>query len=145
VRFFDFRCRECGTVGEVLLPSAQDILPCSCGGLADRVLTAPFIGNKAKGRYPYVDTQLGITVESPQHRERVAKERGLLIMGPDEHRRALANAPESDPEPSVDSKGWREAAEKAWADIKSGNVPPDITIPTLADVDATVLTSETEI
>lgn len=142
MRFFDFKCRKCGSVGEVLLPSSQDILPCSCGGLADRVLVgSPVIKGKNKGRYPYFDTQLGVTLESSQHRDRIAKERGLIIMGPDEHRRALANAHDAT-EPSVDSAGWKDAAEKAWSDIKSGNVPSEITIPTLADVEATTILSE---
>lgn len=121
-------------------------IPCSCGGTATRVwVRAPGVGNKAKGKFPYFDTQLGITLESPQHRERVAKERGLVIMGAEEHERTIraANA-NAEPESMIDGERWRDAAEKAWNDMKYGNVPMNLPIPTVNDleVDQPMLVSQ---
>jgi len=119
----DFRCLKCGIVGEALVESGTTLTGCSCGGLAVLVwLKAPGVANKSKGIYPRFSTQLGCLVESAQHENRVAKEKNLYAMGPEEHTRTLKNLSEPE-EVYVDPQGFREAAEKAYAEIKSGNVP----------------------
>ena len=79
---------------------------------------------KAKGKYPYFDVQLGLTIDSPKHRDNVAKARGLEIMGNEEWNRSR-NAPRS-PDPvdsdEVDPK-LIECAKRAWDDVKFGRVP----------------------
>ena len=81
---------------------------------------------KSKGKYPYFDTQLGLTVDSSQHRDKVAKERGLITMGKEEWNRSR-NAPRA-PDPvdsdEVDPK-LIEYAKRAWDDVKFGRVPDE--------------------
>lgn len=77
-----------------------------------------------KGRYPYFDTQLGITLESSQHRDRVAKERGLIAMGPEEYERSR-NAPRTSHPMDSDEvdPNLIECAKRAWDDVQFGRVP----------------------
>ena len=81
---------------------------------------------KTKGNIPYFDKQLGVTLESSQHRDRVAKERGLVVMGVQEYNRSR-NAPHTpDPldDPNPDPK-LIEIAKKVWDDHKYGRVKPE--------------------
>lgn len=143
MRFHDYCCQTCGTTGEFLLDSPLDVIRCTCGGFATRVwLKAPGIKNKAKGLFPQYDIQLGMTVESPQHRDRILKERGLTVISKKEFDRLPEPTPIEE-QNFVDKAAWREAAEKAWNDIKYGNVPP-AEIPTVKDleVDTPILVSQ---
>lgn len=123
----DYFCSSCGSGFEAMVDVGQRVLPCpSCHtGKADRVFkkVASMLG-KSKGRFPYFDTQLGVTLESSQHRDRVAKERGLVAMGPEEFERSR-HAPRT-PDPmdtdAVDPK-LIECAKRAWDDVKFGRVP----------------------
>lgn len=142
MRFYDFKCQLCGHTDELLLGKPVDFARCYCGGNAVRVwVKGPMVGNKQKGKYPYFDIQLGVTLESPQHRDRIAKERGLTILGNDEWERTRKAQPEEAPPPTVNHEKWIQAAEETYAQMIAGNIP-NVTVPTLADVDAPSLISD---
>ena len=124
---YDVRCTKCGAPGECYFessaPAPNRVARCSCGGDA-RVEWRAFGGmmGKNKGIYPHHDIQLGLTIESSQHRDRVLKERGLGALGPDEFRRTLNN--QHEPTPSmIDHPQLIEAMEKAHYEISNGIVP----------------------
>lgn len=126
---FDYKCTVCGYRFEALVERHEKYVECpSCrGGECERMLSwNGGIRGRNKGKFPYFDTQLGITVESSQHRDRVAKERGLVTMGKEEWERSR-NAPRT-PDPmdsdEVDPK-LIEAAKRAWDDVKFGRVPDE--------------------
>lgn len=124
---FDFGCKVCGARFEALVEKHERFLECPVckGGESERLITwNGGMRGRAKGRYPYFDTQLGISVESPQHRDRVAKERGLITMGKEEWERSR-NAPRS-PDPMDSDEvdpNLIECAKRAWDDVKFGRVP----------------------
>lgn len=124
---FDYGCRVCGAKFEALVEKDEKTLPCpSCKtGTAERLLTwRGGMRGRNKGKYPYFDTQLGITVDSSQHLEKVAKERGLIPMGKEEWERSR-NAP-STPDPmdsDEPSPEFIEMAKRTWDDVKFGRVP----------------------
>lgn len=109
---------------------------CNCGRDAHRVLLhAPAFNGKSKGIYPRFDVQLGCTLESAQHMERVAKERGLVPMGVQEFDRSR-HAPKSphpldsdEPDPQL-----IEIAKKAWDDVKYDRVPKEVEEERVMDV-----------
>jgi hypothetical protein len=139
---FDFCCPSCGAIGEELVEVGTKILPCACGGEAVQIwMKAPGVGNKAKGKFPYYDTGLAMTVESPQQRERIAKSKGLAIMGREEFARSVADS-KAPVENYIDREKWRESAQKAWQDIKSQAVPLNPATP-MAKVDATPIGTNT--
>lgn len=124
---FDFRCRTCGSKFEALVERDEKVVPCpACkAGVAERLITwRGGVLGKSKGLFPYFDTQLGVTLESAQHRDRVAKERGLVPMGREEWERSR-NAPRA-PHPmdsdEVDPK-LIECAKRAWDDVRFQRVP----------------------
>ena len=124
---FDYRCRTCGAKFEAIVEKHEKVIPCArcLGGEAERLFSFNGrINGKSKGLFPYFDTQLGLTLESSQHRDRVAKERGLEQMGPEEYERSR-HAPRT-PDPldtdAVDPK-LIECAKRAWDDVKFGRVP----------------------
>jgi hypothetical protein len=81
---------------------------------------------KSKGKYPYFDTQLGLSVESPQHRDRVAKERGLVTMGKEEWERSRNASRSPDPMDSNEvDPNLIECAKRAWDDVTFGRVPDE--------------------
>jgi putative FmdB family regulatory protein len=135
----DYRCLKCQRTFEALADVEARILPCPlCGqGTAERVfLRMGGMLGRNKGKYPYFDKQLGVTLESSQHRDRVAKERGLVVMGVDEYNRSR-NAPRSpDPldDPNPDPK-LIEIAKKVWDDHKYGRVKPEPPKPAPKDAD----------
>ncbi len=140
---FDFCCPKCGAIGEQLVEPGTKILPCSCGGEAVQIwMKAPGVGNKAKGKYPYFDTGLAMTVESPQQRQRIADAKGLTIMGREEFARNAANSQTAPTENYIDREKWRESAQKAWQDIKSQAVPLNPATP-MSKVDATPIGTNT--
>lgn len=135
MRFHDYRCQSCGTTGEFLLDEPVDFIRCTCGGSATRVwLKAPGIKNKMKGLFPQYDMQLGVTVDSPQHRDRILKERGLTAISKKEFDR-MPGPTQPEDEVYIEKNAWREAAEKAYNDIKFGNVPAEVQIPTVNDLE----------
>jgi hypothetical protein len=85
---------------------------------------------KSKGLFPYFDKQLGVTLESSSHRDRIAKERGLVIMGRQEFDRSRHAPQTPDPldDPNPDPK-LIEIAKKTWDDVKYGRVPHEIPPP----------------
>jgi hypothetical protein len=138
----DFVCTGCGAIGEELVDVGTKVLTCSCGEPAVQVwMKAPGVGNKAKGKFPYYDTGLAMTVESPQQRERIAKSKGLAIMGREEFARSVADS-KAPVENYIDREKWRESAQKAWQDIKSQAVPLNPATP-MAKVDATPIGTNT--
>lgn len=133
----DYRCPRCDYVFEAFVGVSERVLSCPrCKGQADRVFlkTGGMLGRN-KGVYPRFDTQLGITLESSRHMERVAKERGLVPMGNQEFERSR-NAPRT-PDP-LDSDGpdpqLIEIAKRAWDDVKFGRVPKEIEEERVMDV-----------
>ncbi len=105
-------------------------------------MKAPGVGNKAKGKYPYFDKGLAMTVESPQQRQRIADAKGLTIMGREEFARNAANSQTTPTENYIDREKWRESAQKAWQDIKSQAVPLNPATP-MSKVDATPIGTNT--
>jgi putative FmdB family regulatory protein len=125
----DYICRSCGSGFEAMVTVEQRMLECPCChvGKADRVFkkVASMLG-KNKGKYPYFDTQLGITLESSQHRDKVAKERGLVQMGPEEYNRSR-HAPRTPHPMDTDAvdPNLIEIAKRTWDDVKFGRVPDE--------------------
>jgi putative FmdB family regulatory protein len=126
----DYECGSCGTVFEASVEIEERELHChACQkGVAKRVYRSfgSMLGRN-KGVYPRFDVQLGCTLESSQHMERVAKERGLTIMGREEfdrsrHAPRTPNPLDSDePDPQL-----IEIAKRAWDDVKYDRVPKEI-------------------
>jgi putative FmdB family regulatory protein len=145
----DYRCLKCQRTFEAFVNAEDDVLQCPlCGeGMAQRVfLRMGGMLGPNKGRYPYFDKQLGITLESSQHRDRVAKERGLVVMGRQEFDRSR-NAPRSpDPldDPNPDPK-LIEIAKKVWDDHKYGRVKPEPPKPPASDNDFLDITNAPKI
>lgn len=125
----DYLCPSCGSGFEAMVSVEERVLQCPCChiGRANRVFkkVASMLG-KSKGLYPRFDTQLGITLESSQHRDRVAKERGLVQMGPQEFNRSR-NAPRSGSAMDSDEvdPNLIEIAKRTWDDVKFGRVPDE--------------------
>lgn len=123
----DYECTKCASMFEAMVDVEQRVLTCPvCRvGVANRVYRR-FGGmlGKNKGKYPYFDVQLGCTLESSQHRDQVAKERGLVTMGPEEFDRSR-HAPRSvDPwEAAEPSPEFIEQAKRDWDDVQFGRVP----------------------
>lgn len=124
---YDYRCLTCGAKFEAIVEKHEKIIDCCrcLGGKAERLFSFNGrINGKNKGLFPYFDTQLGLTLESSQHRDRVAKERGLEQMGPEEYERSrhAARSPHPMDSDEVDPN-LIECAKRAWDDVKFGRVP----------------------
>jgi putative FmdB family regulatory protein len=126
---YDYSCRTCGAKFEALVEKHEKVIPCArcLGGQAERFFSFNGrINGKNKGLYPRFDTQLGLTLESSQHRDRVAKERGLEQMGPEEYHRSRHAAGTSGPVESDEvDPVLVECAKRAWDDVKFGRVPDE--------------------
>lgn len=140
---FDYECASCKSMFEAMAEPEQREVDCPVctKGRAIRVYRK-FSGllGKNKGRYPVFDHQLGITIESSQHMEKVAKQRGLVPMGREEFDRSR-HAPRSpdpldsnEPDPEL-----IEAAKRAWDDVKFNRLPPEVEEKRVMDVAADVL------
>lgn len=139
----DYECARCRSIFEQVADATEKTIPCPrCHeGRAERVyLRMSALPGRNKGRYPVFDTQLGITVESSQHRDRVAKERGLVPMGVEEFNRSRNNAHENHPLDSdeVDPE-LIECAKRAWDDVKFDRVPHLDAPPDVSKIEADVL------
>jgi hypothetical protein len=136
-----YRC-ECGERATIYYAINQypypEELPCRCGKRLVRFFErAP--GMAPDIWHPYYDHQLGSVVTSRAQRDRVAKEKGLAIMGREEFDRSRkAHTPKD--EMPFDRERWRDAADKAYNDLKYGNVAiPEM--PTVDTADAAVVES----
>lgn len=136
-----FRC-TCGKGTRIYFPLESypypDALPCTCGGQLVRFFEgapgmAPDVWN------PTYDHALGAWVTSRKQREQIAREKGFEIMGKEEFDRSRKAAkPKDEFTFTEQEKGLlRESAEKAWNDIKYGNVEVPET-PTVDTADAVV-------
>jgi hypothetical protein len=113
----DLRCNHCGFIRrDVMMQSPDDLktaLPCSCGGRYEiTYLKFPgVIGNGHGWFKPGYNVQLGRSFSSFDEHEKYVKEKGLVVMGPEEAKRSrdLAHEP---PEPKLE--GVREAMEAAY-------------------------------
>jgi putative FmdB family regulatory protein len=129
VILYDYKCRTCGAKFEAIVEKHEKVIPCArcLGGQAERLFSfTGRINGKNKGLYPRFDTQLGLMLESSQHRDRVAKERGLEQMGPEEYERSR-HAPRT-PNPMDSDEvdpNLIECAKRAWDDVKFGRVPDE--------------------
>lgn len=123
-----FRC-TCGQLTRIYFDLSQypypDALPCRCGGQLVRFFEgAP--GIEPDIWHPYFDHGLGTWVKSRAHRQRVAREKGFdEIMGKEEFERSRkAHTPKDEFAFSeADRTAFRDAADKAYNDLKYGNVP----------------------
>jgi DNA-directed RNA polymerase subunit RPC12/RpoP len=127
----DFECNSCKSIFEAMVEmDGQRQIHCHyCQtGVANRVfLKAPGFNGRNKGVYPRFDTQLGCVLDSSQHMERVAKARGLAIMGNEEWTRSR-NAPRTPDPMDSDEPDPKliEIAKRAWDDVKYGRVAPEV-------------------
>jgi putative FmdB family regulatory protein len=140
---YDYDCAACKSVFEAMAEVEQRRVPCPVchKGTADRVyLKFGGMLGRNKGKYPRFDSQLGITIESAQHMEKVAKQRGLVPLGREEFDRSRYAPRTPDPldrdEPDPE---LIEAAKRAWDDVKFNRLPPEVEEKRVMDVAADVL------
>jgi len=142
----DYECASCKSLFEAFVEADQKVVDCPvCHvGRAQRVykVFGPMLG-KSKGRYPHFDHQLGITIESAQHMEKVAKQRGLVPMGREEFDRSR-HAPRTpdpldrdEPDPEL-----IEIAKRAFDDVKFNRLPKEVEEKRVADVAADFLNAD---
>lgn len=132
----DYEC-VCGEQGEIIFDSPPDFIEFThkkCGKPA-RLVWKSFgpknrIGGE-KGRFPYFDLQAGETFHSAKDRQHWMKKEGRFInrrgstfemMGKDEFTRSAAAEPDRSDDVPWDSDKFRDAAMRAYNDIKYGNV-----------------------
>jgi len=143
---FDYECAACKSMFEAMAEPEQREVDCPIceKGRAIRVYRqfSGLIG-KNKGRYPHFDHQLGITIESAQHMEKVAKQRGLVPMGREEFDRSR-HAPRTpdpldrdEPDPEL-----IEIAKRAFDDVKFNRLPKEVEEKRVADVAADFLNAD---
>ena len=130
---YDYRCHSCRYTFEAMANPEQHIIECPRCALPDAERVWIRFGGmlgRNKGVYPYFDKQLGVTLESSQHRDRVAKQRGLVVMGREEFDRSRHGPSTPDPldDPNPDPK-LIECAKKAWEDTKYHRVPREVAPP----------------
>ncbi len=143
----DYECRSCRVMFEAFVEVQQKTVRCpTCRtGTADRVYRrfGRMLGSN-KGRFPYFDKQLGVTLESSSHRDKVAKERGLITMGREEFDRSryAPRTPHPFDSDKVDPE-LIETAKRAWDDVKFNRLPPEVEEKRVADVAADFLNADT--
>jgi putative FmdB family regulatory protein len=79
---YDYECRNCGKVNDVIAPVAADTLACKCGASMKRLFS--FRVNINPDYEPYYDENISKTgewVKSRQHRRELMKENGLVEVG----------------------------------------------------------------
>jgi hypothetical protein len=124
----DFHCGKCGMCEEISFSSFADFVrevECACGGVAVQTWRkAPGLAGVSEpgtrgitrtfhpGTY---DVQAGRVFDSRSDREKWAKSRGLIGMGPEEYKRTMDNTNE----PEVKLEGFRDAMEVGWQQAKS--------------------------
>ncbi len=132
----DFECQGCGSLFEqnVPYPKMHEGISCIyCGQLAVMVWRrAPFMSPDPYW-HPQYDPQLGVEITSKAQKEEILRSRNLTTVSKEEFTRRFES--QADAEPQLDRQALRDAAEKAWNDVKNGNVPP-VHVPTVDDVEA---------
>lgn len=118
-----YRC-DCGQKKRIYYPLEAypypETLPCRCGRALVRFFEgAPSITPDVWN--PYYDQQLGITVTSNKQRDEYLKKKGLGAVSTEEFNRK-AKEQSLPSEMRWDSRKWHESAEKAYNDLKYGNV-----------------------
>lgn len=125
----EYRCQGCRIEYEVFRHAAEwpypDNFPCpSCGANVARYFSRPPGMSPDPHWNGYFDQQLGRYISSRDEKRRILKEKGLEEVSAEEHRRGFEGYSEKeDVIPENDPK-FRDAMEKAWADMKAGNLPP---------------------
>lgn len=118
---FDAQCQKCKTKCEIVAPRGSGIsIPCSCGGVYSVVWLKP--PGMAPDISPYYDVQLGVQINSRQHRDSILKEKGLVALGPDEVRRTESQG--HSPEPQWDSEEFQRIAAECWRQTVNHEIPP---------------------
>lgn len=139
----EYHCRSCGTEYEYHFtveqwPYVEEFQCVSCGGSAVRYFSAPPAMSPDPHWAGYHDQQLGKWVSSRDEKRRLLKEKGLVEVSAEEHKRGFENFKEKDDViPEGDPK-LREAMEKAYADMQAGNIEP-VTARKTDDVGLTVV------
>lgn len=125
----EYRCHGCGAEFEAFRSADEwpypDAFQCTrCGGVASRYFS------HAPGMSPdphwngYYDQQLGRYISSRDEKRRLLKEKGLEEVSPREFQKGFEGYSEKeDVIPENDPK-FRDAMEKAYADLKAGNLEP---------------------
>lgn len=137
-----YRC-ACGQKTRIYYPLGAypypEELPCRCGQKLVRFFEGapaidPVIWN------PYYDQQLGMTITSNSQRRAVLKAKGLDMVSTEEFNRKNKEAT-PDHEMKWDSQKWKDSAEKAYNDLKYGNV--EAPAPPTVDTDDAVVSNPT--
>lgn len=131
----DFRCGKCQFVFEVTFDSSLDFKrewPCqNCGGVAVQIwLRAPGLAGVeepstrgiSRSFQPGYDIQSGRYFNSRSERDRYVKERGLVLMGPQEWDRTRKAQSETHT-PKINERALEEAAQKSWERLQAGERP----------------------
>ena len=142
----DYECSACKSMFEAMVEVDQREVDCPVCRTGRAVRVYKVFGSmlgKNKGKYPRFDHQLGITIESAQHMEKVAKQRGLVPMGREEFDRSRYAPRTPDPidrdEPDPE---LIEAAKRAWDDVKFHRLPKEVEEKRVADVAADYLNAD---
>jgi hypothetical protein len=139
----EYHCRSCGAEYEYVFAIEDWPYPdaCECARCG---LTATRYFSYAPAMSPdpmwngYFDVQLGQYISSRDEKKRILKEKGLEEVSANEHRRGFEGYSEKEDVIPKDDPKFRAAMEKAWADMKAGNLEP--VTPRKVDVsDATVV------
>lgn len=125
----EYRCTGCAVEYETTRHASEwpfpDAFVCpSCGSAAVRYFSRPPSMSPDPHWTGYYDQQLGKWISSRDEKRRILKEKGLEEISAAEHNRGFQTMTEKeDVIPENDPK-FREAMEKAWADMKAGNLEP---------------------
>jgi len=125
----EYHCRACGIEYEYHFtleqwPYVEEFSCVSCGGQAVRYFSAPPAMSPDPHWAGYFDQQLGKWIGSRDEKRRLLKEKGLVEVSSEEHRRGFESFREKeDVIPEGDPK-LREAMEKAYGDMQAGNIEP---------------------
>src|SRR5512139_2032 len=127
----EYHCLACQTEFEFHLSTQDwpypDAFECTvCRGAATRYFSAPPAMSPDPHWQGYFDQQLGQYISSRDEKRRILKEKGLEEVSAAEHSRGFEGfSDKEDVIPENDPK-LREAMEKAYADMKAGNLEPVI-------------------
>lgn len=125
----EYRCQTCRVEYEYNFtldqwPYVDDFVCPACGGLAVRYFSAAPSMSPDPHWAGYFDQQLGRFISSRDEKHRLLKEKGLEEVSTEEHKRLYEGYTEKeDVIPEGDPK-FREAMEKAYADMQAGNIEP---------------------
>ena len=144
----DLKCSGCGRVlCDVMIADVDTVrdgrAKCGCGGAFVILWLRPpaITGTETSSTWfkPGYNVQLGRSFASFDEHQKYVKEKGLVLMGPDEYRRSVNNAHEA-PE-AWDHEGFVEAAKAGWEETVVGG--KTISIPKVDRGDTVVVDSTT--